>query len=81
MHFTLAEMGMSEAARAIAESETDAKEQGVSFMELREGRCKFPPGSLGDPTERFCGELATIGSPYCPDCRRIVYVPNARRPQ
>ncbi len=47
--------------------------RGIPFKKLREGLCKFPLGSLYDPPERFCGEPAPVGSPYCPKCQRIAY--------
>lgn len=73
---------MDEAAGVIAEDKQSEPEQpGITFEELREGRCKLPLGRLSDPPERFCGEPAAISSPYCPACRRIVYAPNARRPR
>ncbi len=47
------------------------------IMKFREGMCKFPLGNLSDPPERFCGESAMVGSPYCPACRRIAYTRTA----
>jgi hypothetical protein len=52
---------------------------GISFSALREGRCKFPLGSIDEPPTRFCGEPTSMGEPYCPDCGRIAYVPSSRR--
>ncbi len=53
--------------------------RGIPFKKLREGLCKFPLGSLYDPPERFCGEPAPVGLPYCEDCRRHAYVRATRR--
>lgn len=52
---------------------------GISFMALREGRCKFPLGNRDEPATRFCGETAAVGSVYCSKCRRIVYAQKARK--
>ncbi len=52
---------------------------GVSFMEMREGLCKRPLGGPTDPATRFCGAPAQPGSPYCPECRMIVYRAEPRR--
>ncbi len=38
---------------------------GVSFMEMREGLYKRPPGAKDDPPTRSCGKAALPGSPYC----------------
>jgi hypothetical protein len=58
--------------------ETIAVQRGVSFFDLEPGMCKFPLGALHDPPLRFCGEPAPVGSPYCPRCRAIAYVPSRR---
>jgi hypothetical protein len=55
-----------------------APQRGVRFLKLRAGQCRFPLGASMAPAERFCGEPASIGSPYCPDCRRIAYKPDKR---
>jgi hypothetical protein len=74
------EADMNEAAGVIAEHKRSEPDQpGIPFGKLREGLCKFALGRFNDPPERFCGEPTAIGSPYCPPCRRIVYVPSARR--
>jgi hypothetical protein len=71
---------MNEADEAVTDArEEEAALPGVSFWELRQGVCKFPLGRFSDPPERFCGEPAAIGSPYCPQCRRIVYALSTRR--
>ncbi len=51
----------------------------VPFLGLGPGACRFPLGRISDPPDRFCGEPAPAGSPYCPSCRRIAYVGTARR--
>ena len=71
---------MDQTASAIAEyKHQDAKQPGVSFMQIREGRCKFPLGRIDEPPLRFCGKPTVIGLPYCTNCQRIVYVPKPRR--
>ncbi len=52
---------------------------GVSFLELREGLCKRPLGDKDEPPTRFCGAPAPPGSPYCQDCKKILYSQIARR--
>ncbi len=66
---------MIEAAEAIQVESGSRNEppRGIRFMKLREGLCKFPLGGPYDPPERFCGEPAPVGSPYCPACQRIAY--------
>ncbi len=54
-------------------------EPGVSFIEMREGLCKRPRGSVDDPPTRFRGKPTPSGSPYCPECQRIVYSAMAKR--
>ena len=65
---------MSDESDAVMERNPEAKAlAGVSFTELREGRCKFPLGAIDEPAKRFCGDPAPIGSPYCPQCQKITY--------
>jgi len=52
---------------------------GITFAELREGRCKLPLGRIDEPPEFFCGAETMIGNPYCSNCMKIVYVPKTRR--
>ena len=52
--------------------------EGITFADLREGRCKFPLGGHGEPAERFCGKPAIPGAPYCPECQKKVYQPSKR---
>ena len=52
---------------------SDANLPGIAFVELREGRCKFPIGGFNDPPDRFCGEPTPPGSPYCPSCQKKAY--------
>lgn len=51
----------------------------VTFMDLREGRCKFPLGGLNEPPEWFCGVATVIGTPYCTDCQKLAYSRPERR--
>ncbi len=51
---------------------------GVSFAELRRGRCKFALGGKLEPVTRFCGSKTPEGSSYCSAHRRIVYRPVGR---
>ena len=53
--------------------------EGIDFSELREGRCKFPLGSINDPPERFCGEPTEIGKAYCPKCQSKAFSRIERR--
>ncbi|WP_368856435.1 GcrA family cell cycle regulator [Methylocystis sp. MJC1] len=74
------EANMDEAAGVIAEDKQSEPEQpGITFEQLREGRCKFPLGRLSDPPERFCGEPVAMSSPYCGACRLTVYARSVRR--
>ncbi len=69
---------MSDTANVI-EPTQEVRRMGIPFIELREGRCKFPLGPIGEPPTRFCGAPTAIGEPYCPRCGRIAYVPSSRR--
>lgn len=40
---------MSDGVEAIGEQELVPSRRGISFSELREGRCKFPLGTINDP--------------------------------
>jgi hypothetical protein len=64
---------MSDGVEAISEQELVPSRRGISFSELREGRCKFPLGTINDPPEWFCGEPAPIGNVYCERCQAIAY--------
>ncbi len=70
---------MSDMADVITELMQEVGRVGISFIDLREGRCKFPLGSINEPPTRFCGAPTAIGEPYCPACGRIAYVPSSRR--
>ncbi|MGJ0507005.1 MAG: GcrA family cell cycle regulator [Methylocystis sp.] len=71
---------MSDAAAALANrARKSARSAGISFWELREGRCRFPLGLIHEPPTLFCGAPAVIGVPYCPDCGRLAYAPSSRR--
>jgi len=71
---------MNEADETLADAREEERAlPGIPFWELRQGVCKFPLGCFSDPPERFCGEPAAIGSPYCPQCRRKAYAPSGRR--
>jgi len=52
---------------------------GVDFDSLRAGMCKFPLGEIDDAVERFCGEPAVEGSPYCSECAKKAYHRPERR--
>jgi len=52
---------------------------GVDFDSLRAGMCKFPLGGIDDAPERFCGEPAVEGSPYCSECAKKAYTRPERR--
>ncbi len=52
---------------------------GISFLKLRDGRCRFPLGEAAEPALRFCGAETQPPSPYCSECRRIAYVSSAKR--
>ncbi len=52
---------------------------GVSFLELREGLCKRPLGGKDEPPARFCGALTPPDSPYCQDCKKIIYSQAGKR--
>lgn len=57
---------MLEADQALAdEREEEIALLGVSLVDLREGRRKFPLGRHDEPVTRFRGNSAPIGSPYC----------------
>lgn len=61
-------------------AKTASAPQGVAFMNLREGMCKFPLGGVNEPVDRFCGVTTEVGTPYCTDCRKRVYTrPDKRR--
>jgi hypothetical protein len=65
---------MTDSADASATLETKGEcRPGISFFELRDGRCRFPLGTINDPPERFCGEPAPIGSVYCERCQAKAY--------
>lgn len=66
-----------QAPRAIKEAPMPAGFLGVTFMELEDGRCKFPRGENRDI--RFCGQKALQDKPYCGKCFRIAYSPPANR--
>ncbi len=52
---------------------------GVDFDNLRVGMCKFPLGGIDDSPDRFCGEPAVEGSPYCAECAKKAYSRPERR--
>lgn len=52
---------------------------GVDFHNLRVGMCKFPLGDINDSPDRFCGEPAIEGSPYCSECAKKAYSRPERR--
>jgi hypothetical protein len=52
---------------------------GVDFDNLRVGMCKFPLGGIDDAPDRFCGEPAIEGGPYCPECAKKAYSRPERR--
>ena len=64
---------MSEVADATPELQPARTERGITFAELREGRCKFPLGTINDPPEWFCGEPVPIGAVYCERCQAKAY--------
>ncbi len=72
---------MSNSTKPVAgpKGQQTAESAGVDFSELREGRCKFPLGSINDPPERFCGEPTEIGKPYCQKCQSKAFSRLERR--
>ncbi len=70
---------MSMAATITKSSLKSVRQPGVSFLELFEGLCKRPLGAAAEPATRFCGKRTPTGSPYCPDCQKLVYAAAARR--
>jgi hypothetical protein len=64
---------MSDTVDATPELGVARTRQGIAFVDLREGRCKFPLGTINDPPERFCGEPAPIGKVYCERCQAKAY--------
>ncbi len=59
--------------RGIALTDTLGGKQGVSFMALERGMCRFPLGGPRDPPTMFCGEAAEPGQSYCPACHARAY--------
>ena len=59
-------------------AKADEQIEGIAFADLREGRCKYALGAFGEAPERFCGKPAALGSPYCPECLKRVYVSSKR---
>jgi hypothetical protein len=55
------------------------RRHGITFAELREGRCKSPLGTINDPPEWFCGETVPIGKVYCERCQAKAYNRQERR--
>ncbi|CAJ0867394.1 hypothetical protein AMST5_01949 [freshwater sediment metagenome] len=70
---------MSDTADVIRDQKPVPSRRGITFAELREGRCKFPLGTINDPPEWFCGEPAPIGSVYCERCQAKAYNRHERR--
>jgi hypothetical protein len=70
---------MSDTAEATIDEETGVSRPGITFSELREGRCKFPLGTINDPIEWFCGEPAPVGKVYCERCQARAYSRLERR--
>jgi hypothetical protein len=70
---------MSDTANAIPKPEPVTNRHGIPFAELREGRCKFPLGTITDPIEWFCGDPAPIGKAYCERCQAKAYNRPERR--
>ncbi|WP_445730580.1 GcrA family cell cycle regulator [Methylocystis sp. IM2] len=64
---------------ASAQGSKGERRAGVSFFQLREGRCKFPLGGIEEPPERFCGAVTPIGDPYCASCQAKAYSRLERR--
>lgn len=62
-----------------AGAKADDDPPGIEFVDLREGRCRFPLGGINDPPERFCGAPAEIGTAYCPECQKKAYSRQERR--
>jgi hypothetical protein len=72
---------MGKAIEALASGEFyDVIQPGIAFLELSQGRCKFPFGRQDEPATRFCGANTPPGSPYCLKCRGIVYASRRARP-
>ena len=64
---------------ATKSAKSGASLPGVDFDNLRVGMCKFPLGGIDDTPDRFCGEPAIEGSPYCTECAKKAYSRPERR--
>src|SRR5262249_45613127 len=49
-----------------------------SFMELGQGKCRWPISEPGADDFCFCGDTPLAGLPYCPSHARIAYHSAAR---
>jgi hypothetical protein len=70
---------VNDEADALGEQEPVVSRRGITFAELREGRCTFPLGTINDPPEWFCGEPAPVGKVYCERCQARAYNRQERR--
>lgn len=68
---------MVDAVEPMEETAAPADFLGITFMELENGRCKFPRGEGAGIT--FCGQTAIKEQPYCRSCHSLAYQPPAAR--
>ena len=57
------------------------QQEGSLFIDLLEGKCKFPLGEMETPPTRFCGADTPTGAVYCLEHQKIVYSKPIRRPR
>lgn len=60
-------------------AKTASTPQGVAFMNLREGMCKFPLGRFNEPVELFCGAKTQVGTAYCDDCQSRAFTRHPKK--
>lgn len=70
---------MSDLIEAARGRDSAIARRGITFGDLREGRCKYPLGAIEEPPEWFCGEPAPIGKAYCEKCQAKAYTRLERR--
>jgi hypothetical protein len=71
---------MVDVIEAAEVAEVETLPPGVTLLELGPLSCRWPVDAailnLRAPvTERYCGEPTREGSPYCPSCRKLAYLP------
>jgi GcrA cell cycle regulator len=58
-----------------------ALQEGILFIDLREGMCKFPLGGRETLPTRFCGAVTLTGSVCCLKHQKIAYNKAIYRPR